>query len=217
MKKGWLLDYEIKKVFCSPSCHLKYRQIRWERQSQTRSSSQSNPRQWTKQAQFFAPRINVKININNNRTDPDFVRDIEKLRDAREKEALKQEILYYRQSLEELKRKLKYIEAQKKSQYSKPSENSNQQQDDYLLALHQNTQDQAERAFESKYGKRELDSLLGIAQEKRRNYLPWIIGGIVILGPGILIGFWMNKKKKREKNSVWTWLSWRTTSTQSIC
>ena len=30
MKKGWLLDYEIKKAFCSPLCNVTYREPKWE-------------------------------------------------------------------------------------------------------------------------------------------------------------------------------------------
>jgi hypothetical protein len=33
MKKGWLIDYEIKKVFCSPACHVAYRNLSYEQAS----------------------------------------------------------------------------------------------------------------------------------------------------------------------------------------
>lgn len=80
MKRGWMLDYEIKKAFCSPLCHVTYRELKWEEaQRLTR-------------VEMFPPELDVETNPNQN-TDW-------------EKEGLKREVLFWREYARELEVRL---------------------------------------------------------------------------------------------------------------
>jgi hypothetical protein len=54
MKRGWLLDYEIKKAFCSPLCHVTYRELKWEQA------------QRLTQVEMFPPELDVEVNPSSN-------------------------------------------------------------------------------------------------------------------------------------------------------
>jgi hypothetical protein len=80
MSKGWLLDYEIKKAFCKPECHVAYRELKWEEA------------QRLTQIEMFPPEPEVETN-------PGQKIDWEK-------EGLKKEVLFWRTYAKELERKL---------------------------------------------------------------------------------------------------------------
>ena len=80
MGKGWLLDYEIHKAFCSPLCHVTYRELKWEEaQRLTR-------------VEMMPPELEVSANPEQN-TDW-------------EKEGLKREVLFWREYAKELEQRL---------------------------------------------------------------------------------------------------------------
>jgi hypothetical protein len=78
MKKGWMLDYEVKKAFCSPMCHVKYRQLKWEVENLT--------------VEMMPPELELSTNEGQN-TDW-------------EKEGLKREVLFWREYARELEARL---------------------------------------------------------------------------------------------------------------
>ena len=80
MNKGWLLDYEINEAFCSPLCHVTYRELKWEEaQRLTR-------------IEMMPPELDVETNPGQN-TDW-------------EKEGLKREVLFWREYARELEQRL---------------------------------------------------------------------------------------------------------------
>jgi len=81
MDKGWMLDYEIHKAFCSSKCHVEYRQLSWE-QAQNLT-----------QIEMYPP----QLDISNNGNQPNF---------DWEKEGLKREVLFWREYAKELEKKL---------------------------------------------------------------------------------------------------------------
>ena len=80
MKRGWLLDYEIHKAFCSPLCHVTYRELQWE-QAQRLTGIEMMP-----------PELDVETNPGQN-TDW-------------EKEGLRREVLFWREYARELEQRL---------------------------------------------------------------------------------------------------------------
>ena len=125
MGKGWMLDYELKKAFCSPDCHVKYRNLSWEQADQLT------------QIEMMPPELELSVNPRQN---ADW-----------EREGMRREVLYWRESVRELQRQLE--ESKKKSPNQRhPNEIPHQQrQISYLLRLHQNTQQKAENAYKNKY------------------------------------------------------------------
>ena len=116
-----------------------------------------------------------------------------------EKEGSKKEILHLRETVKELERQLGNSK-QKPTEQRHPNEIPHQErQIDYLLKLHQNTQQKVEKAFENKYGKSELLALNSIQQQPpKKNYWPLIIG-IGLVGGGLIIGlivYFLGKKNK---------------------
>jgi hypothetical protein len=81
MKKGWLLDYEIKQAFCSPLCHVTYRQLKWEEAEKLQ------------QVQLMPSEL--EISKNNNQSSFDW-----------EREGLRQEVLYWREYTRQLEQRL---------------------------------------------------------------------------------------------------------------
>jgi hypothetical protein len=81
MKRGWLLDYEIKKAFCSPLCNVTYRELKWEEA------------QRLTQVEMFPPELEVA----NNNNQPNF---------DWEKEGLRNELLFLREAVRELEQRL---------------------------------------------------------------------------------------------------------------
>lgn len=168
IKTGWLLDYENQAVFCSPDCHFSYLE-------ETNQLENEN---------LNAELIHDELELPNDSNQQNF---------DWEKEILKKEVLTLREHTKELEKKL----AESKKDKSPKSEKQ-LKQESYLLKLHQNTQKNAEQSFESKYGKTELDALLGSSQQSKKNYWPWIIGGGLI-GGGLIIGivvYFLTKNKK---------------------
>jgi hypothetical protein len=169
IKKGWLWDYELHKPFCSFICHFKYRKAQWEKENGAKSISTPKPTSWAKKARLFPADLELS---DGGKGDFDW-----------EKEGLKKEVLTLRESVKELERKMKAKSTGKKIKSGEELEMEN-----YLLELHQNTQEQAEQAYENKYGKSELDLLsANEVQQPKKNHLPLIIGGVLI-GGGIIVG-----------------------------
>ncbi|WP_147409574.1 hypothetical protein [endosymbiont GvMRE of Glomus versiforme] len=202
MAKGWLLDYELKLAFCSPTCHINYRQAQWEQENLNNWQNQTRPNysQWARQAQFFPPQLNITLS-DSNQTQNSSTNSINQI----DQEATKQEILYYKKSLQELKRQLENSQ-QKSTSQQKPNEIKHQQEQiDYLLTLHQNTQQQVENDYQAKYGKTALNSLLAslekeqINQQPKKNYWPLVIG-VGLVGGGLIIGLviWLVFRKKNN-------------------
>ena len=70
---------------------------------------------------------------------------------------------------------------------------------DWQQTLSQNTLQNAEQAYQDKYGKAELDSLSNLGQEQpKKNYWPLIIGGGLI-GGGLIVGLvvWLVARNKK--------------------
>lgn len=192
MKKGWLLDYELKMAFCSPDCHVAYRNLSWE------EVANSN------QIEFFPPELEVEASSPSSIPEETGSGKDESRPEPFdwEKEGQKREILYWRETVKELKRQLENSQQKSPSQL-KPNEIPHQQrQISYLLKLHQNTQQKVEKAFESKYGRAELNSLINPSQaQPKKNYWPLIIGGGLV-GGGLIIGlviYFATKKKGASK------------------
>ncbi|MCE8163138.1 MAG: hypothetical protein I3273_03155 [Candidatus Moeniiplasma glomeromycotorum] len=82
MKRGWLLGYEIKKAFCSPLCHVTYRELKWEEAQRLTQT----------QVEMFPPELDVSANPNQN---VDW-----------EKEGLRNEVLFLREMVRELEARL---------------------------------------------------------------------------------------------------------------
>lgn len=187
MKKGWLLDYELKKAFCSPTCHISYRENLWEEENQVKPNPapKPNPSEWTKNAELFPTEL--ELSDGGKKEDFDW-----------EKEGSKKEILHLRETVKELKRQLENSEKKPTSQQHTNEISHQERQVDYLLKLHQNTQKKVEKAFESKYGKAELSALDGSSQgQPKKNYWPLIIGvslfAVGLIG-GLIFSFWKRKK-----------------------
>jgi hypothetical protein len=117
MKRGWMLDYEIKKAFCPPLCHVTYRELKWEQA------------QRLTQVEMFPPELDVSANPGQN-TDW-------------EKEGLRNEVLFLRETVRELEARLN------NQSNLTPDE---RQQSDYLRNLQQNTLRNAERNYTDRYG-----------------------------------------------------------------
>jgi hypothetical protein len=89
-----------------------------------------------------------------------------------EKEAEKKEIIYLRETVKELQKQLEESKNKPPNQ-RKPNEVPHQQkQISYLLKLHQNTQQKAEKNYQNKYGKSELDKLSSSDQPKGKENNP---------------------------------------------
>jgi hypothetical protein len=159
MSKGWMLDYEIKMAFCSPKCHVDYRELKWEEAEKL-----------TK-IEMFPPALDVEVNPNSK---VDW-----------EKEGLKQEVLFLRELVKELEKKLS------KPDNLTPEE---KQQANYLKKLQQNTLNSAEDAYKNKYGILSEDG-----SEKGKGLsggvIALIVVGVVALVGGIIFLLTRNKKK----------------------
>lgn len=170
MKKGWMLDYEIKKAFCSPDCHVKYRNLSWEQADQLN------------QIEMFSPELDVPSNNNSNFN--------------WEQEGLRREVLYWRESVRELKRQLE--ESKKKSPSQRhPNEIPHQaRQISYLLRLHQNTQQKAENAYKSKFGELKEDGSNNENKGMSGGMIALlVVGGITLVGVIIFLLTRIKKKK----------------------
>ena len=172
MKKGWMLDYEIKKAFCSPDCHVKHRNLSWEQASNLT------------QIEMPSPELDIPSNNNSNFN--------------WEQEGLRREILYWRESIRELQRQLE--ESKKKSLNQRhPNEIPHQaRQISYLLRLHQNTQQKAENAYKNKYGELKEDSSnnknKGLSGGVIALIIVGVVGGIALMG-WLIYSLTKNKKK----------------------
>jgi hypothetical protein len=76
---------------------------------------------------------------------------------------------------------------------------------EYFLKLAENSKAKAEKDFGEKYGKAELNVLLNVSQEQppKKNYLPLIIGGgLIVLGiiGGLVVYFGRKPKKSKIKS-----------------
>ena len=80
MSKGWMLDYEIKMAFCSPKCHVDYRELKWEEAEKL-----------TK-IEMFPPALDIEVKPSSS---VDW-----------EKEGLKKEVLFLRELVKEMEKKL---------------------------------------------------------------------------------------------------------------
>jgi len=80
MAKGWMLDYEVKLAFCSPKCHVTYRELKWEEAQRLNN------------IEMMPPELDVETNPNQN-TDW-------------EKEGLKREVLFWREYARSLEERL---------------------------------------------------------------------------------------------------------------
>jgi hypothetical protein len=92
----------------------------------------------------------------------------------------------------------------KSSSTSKAKDSKELEMESYLLELHQNSQQEAEQTYASKYGQTELNALLSgkqQAQTPKMNKTPLIIGGCLI-GVGIIGGlvYYFLKVKKAKQN-----------------
>ena len=180
MSKGWLLDYELHKAFCSPDCHIAYRKLDLDKVGNL------------PKVELISP----ELEITNQGNKPDF---------DWEKEGQKQEILYWRETVKELQRQLENSK-QKPADQQHPNEIKHQQrQISYLLKLHQNTQQKVEKAYQNKYGKSELDKLSDSNQPKGKepiNWTPWIIGGFIVGGILVIgiIAYLLLKKDNKESS-----------------
>jgi len=80
LNKGWVLDYEIHKAFCSPLCHVTYRQMKWEEA------------QRLTQVELFSPELKISAN--------------EGQKIDWEQKGLKELVLFWRTYAKELEQKL---------------------------------------------------------------------------------------------------------------
>ena len=81
MKRGWLLDYEIKKAFCSPLCHVTYRELKWEEA------------QRLSRVEMFPPELDVEVSSQQNTN--------------WEQQGLRNEVLLLREMVRELEQRLR--------------------------------------------------------------------------------------------------------------
>lgn len=170
MKRGWMLDYEIKKAFCSPDCHVKYRNLSWEQGARLQ------------QIEMFPPELDVEINPQQN--------------NDWEREGQRREIFYLRESVKELQRQL--AESKKKPRNQQyPNEVPHQErQISYLLNLHQNTQRRAEQAYQSRYGDL-IEDNPNKGKGMSGGMIALIVVGILVVGGGLIFLLTRNKKSKK--------------------
>ena len=161
MKKGWMLDYEVKKAFCSPDCHVKHRNLSWEQASNLT------------QIEMPSPELDISSNNNSNFN--------------WEQEGLRREVLYWRESVRELQRQLEESRRRPPNQRN-PNEIPHQErQISYLLRLHQNTQQKAENAYKNKYGELKEDGSndnknKGLSGGAIALIIVGVVGGIALIG-----------------------------------
>jgi len=84
MDKGWLLDYGLKKAFCSPECHCAYRKV---------DIDEVSDKDLTEEVILYLS----QFEITNQGKDKEF---------DWEKEGSKKEVLYLRETVKELERQL---------------------------------------------------------------------------------------------------------------
>ena len=90
------------------------------------------------QIEMFSPELDVPSNNNSNFN--------------WEQEGLRREVLYWRESVRELQRQLEESKKKPKDQQHPNEVPHQQRQISYLLRLHQNTQQKAEKSYKDKYG-----------------------------------------------------------------
>ena len=204
-----MLDYELKKAFCSTECHIKHLNLKnAESYSQILTSSipteSSSERESKTQPErksgesdrALKPRVITfppQLEVSNTENQPDF--DWEKANQEKE-------ILYWKESIKELKKQLEKSQ-QKPAEKQHPNELSHQErQIDFLLKLHQNSQEQVKQIYQQKYGQSALQTLLNPGQVQTSKKTNWpLIAGIGLVGVGVvggLIFYFWNRRKKNQ-------------------
>ena len=170
MKRGWLLDYEIKKAFCSPLCHVTYRGLKWEEA------------QRLTQVEMFPPELDVEVNPRQNTNSRQNINW--------EQEGLRREVLFLRETVREL-------EARLNNQTNLTPEE--RLQSSYLRNLQQNTLRNAERNYTDRYGSLTENNPSGNKDKGMSGgVIALIIGGGIVLVIGIVFLLMRNKNKRYE-------------------
>lgn len=213
MKKGWLLDYEIKRAFCSPICHVKYRESQWKQEQLPKTKVKELRKDLGKRVELYPMELTLS---DGGKKDFDW-----------EKEASKKKVL----TLKKLTKVLSSSES--KPVKSKPKRTKTIEPDyyyedygdwdrhfqaferemaemdrefssGYFSSFANNSYQKAQKVYADKYGKTELNALLSGKQQvqpPKMNKTPLIIGG-GLLAVGIIGGlaFYFLKVRKVKQN-----------------
>lgn len=183
IKKGWALDFENQKIFCSYSCRFAW----LEKQEQFNDDDGFNLNYESHVSGGISGSVCLPLD------------EVELSDDGRknldwEKEVDKKEIQNLREFSKELKRKMD------KSKNNPELSEKEKKMAEYFLKLVKNSEEKAEKDFEKSYGKSELEALLANSNQEQRskkNYWPLAIGvGLGVVGLiGGLVYYFLNKKK----------------------
>lgn len=163
-------------AFYSPSCHISYRQIQWEKENQAKPepAPKPSPTVLAKKVKLFPMELEL---ASGDKKEFDW-----------EKEASKKEVLI----LKEMSKKLTADTVE--------SSKIKKELTEYTKLITENSLAEAKKVYAEKYGKGELEVLLsgGSVQPVKKNYLPWIIGGVAVVGLIGGLGVWLWSKRNKK-------------------